>query len=350
MFCPNCGCEGEDFIDGLCLDCYLKNAKSIELPPKISVTRCAHCHATLQGIKWTYEDLDDIDIIYDALEEAIKINPIFEDSDVSMEIIQIRGTIAECIVELKSKINDKDIYDEAKTNVYIQKAVCPDCSKRSSGYFESVIQLRADKRKLSEEEIKTADETIKNNLEKLYPHDRLAYMPNRAILKEGIDYYIGSYKSAKKLLLALKNRLGGTSKESARLISQDRNTGKGLYRMWISLRLPTFKIGDLIEYHDKLLKITSYDSRKIYYSDLKTFEKNSIVWNDYDDIELIKKSDEIAITGIISKSPKKIQILDPESYEVIDIDLNDEIAHLNIGDEVNAFKFNNVVYIFPKDD
>lgn len=353
MFCPECGKEGEELIDGLCLTCFLKGINLAEIPSTIKVKQCVHCNATLQGVKWVHEELDELDIVYDALEENITLHPFIESQEnknVSMEITNIRGTIAECLCEVSANVDGRDVKGKFKTNVVLKNIVCPDCSKKTSGYFESVIQLRADGRKLKNEEIHEADNIIRSNIDRLSKKDRLAYVADRVVLKEGIDYYIGSNKSAKKLINAIKNVLGGTTKESARLISQDKSTGKGLYRIWMSLRLPKFKIGDFIKYADKIAKITSFDSSKIYYLDLKTLSKNSILWKEYDEIEFIKQSEDAETTSIISKSPSNIQILDPETYEAIDISSKDGLNHLNIGDEINILKYENQFYIIPTDE
>ena len=53
------------------------------------------------------------------------------------------------------------IIEEHTTNVKIKKGACPDCSKYASGYFESVIQIRADKRFPSTKELQTIDQIIR---------------------------------------------------------------------------------------------------------------------------------------------------------------------------------------------
>ena len=142
---------------------------------------------------------------------------------------------------------------EAHTpNVRINHTVCPDCSKKSSGYYEAVIQLRADERELDSDEIANAEEIIGRVIEKQARKDKLAYIPQIATPKEGKDYYIGSLKTARKVAGQLKEELGGTTKESPRLISEDKSTGKGLYRIWISLRLPKFIKEDFVRYNETI--------------------------------------------------------------------------------------------------
>jgi len=98
----------------------------------------------------------------------------------------------------------------------------------------------------------------------------MAYISQRAQIKEGIDYYIGSYKAARKLTESLKNKLGGMINESPRLMGRDKSAGKDLYRVWILLRLPHFLKGDFVKYNDLPNQVTGYDGSKIYLKDLES--------------------------------------------------------------------------------
>ena len=64
-----------------------------------------------------------------------------------------------------------------------------------------------------------------------------------------------------------------------------------------------------------------------------------------EDIELVKKADEIETTTIISKSPKIIQILDPTDYSAVDLELKEEFKGYNIGDEIKLIKINDYIYL-----
>jgi nonsense-mediated mRNA decay protein 3 len=67
--------------------------------------------------------------------------------------------------------------------------------------------------------------------------------------------------------------------------------------------------------------------------------------NKMESIELVKKSDEIETTTIISKSPSIIQILDPSDYSAVDLEMKDEFAGYNIGDEIKLIKIDNYIYL-----
>jgi nonsense-mediated mRNA decay protein 3 len=350
MFCPQCGSSDVELLEGLCKNCFLKEFQPVSIPDEIGVTLCAHCHSNLQEGKWKELGMPEEEIIYRALEENIQINPLLENPEIDLEILQMRGSIAECIVSVTGNVLGDEIAQEYKVNVRMNKSVCPDCSKFNSGYYESVIQLRSQNRTLSPEEIQKADKVIKETLARLWEKNRMAYLAQRAQMKEGIDYYIGSQKSAKRLVASLREVFGGVVKESPRLMGEDKSTGKGLYRVWISLRLGEFKIGDFISYKNHLGPVLSIAARKIVIMDLESMEKFSVLWKEHEKIKMVAKSKDIQITTISSKSPHEIQILHPTSFQPLDLAMNPHFETYEIGEEISVIDINGKIYILPKNE
>ena len=268
MFCPVCGATDVEMVDGICKNCYLKKFQLMEIPENITVTICKHCNSKLEEGKWKDEYIPEDEIIYRALENNITLSELAENEEIELEIDQMRGTIAECYVEAVATVLGEEIVETHTPNVKINYSVCPDCSKRNAGYYEAVIQLRADNRDLKEGEIEKAEEIVNRTLNKQYKKDKLAYVPQVAKLKEGNDYYIGSLKSAKKVVEHLKEEFGGKIKESPRLISEDKSTGKGLYRIWISLRLPKFEVSFEKELNNTLREMGLKNAFDSLYADL----------------------------------------------------------------------------------
>lgn len=345
MFCPECGSTDKKMVGNICIDCFLKDFQMISIPKRIEVQICSHCNSKLEEGKWSEEFIPEEEIIYRALERNIKIADEVSNEIINLEIDQMKGTIAQCYVEVVGDVQDTQIEETHECEVKILKTVCPSCSKIQSGYYESVIQFRAENREIKDEEYAKADEIVDKTLIKQSKSDKLAYCPQRAKLKEGYDYYIGSLKSGRKVAEALKEEFGGVIKESPRLISEDKSTGKGLYRIWISVRIPEFELEDFIKYENKIIQVKSIDKNRIVGLDIKTSKKQNIPMKNMDDIELVKKSGEIETTTIISKSPSIIQILDPTDYSAVDLEMKDEFKDYNIGDEIKLIKIDNYTYL-----
>ena len=345
MFCPECGSTDKKMVGDICIDCFLKEFQLIELPERIEVQICSHCNSKLEEGKWSEEFIPEEEIIYRALERNIEVADEVENENITLGIEQIRGTIANCCVEAVGEVQGTEIEEAHECEVKILKTVCPTCSKIQSGYYETVIQFRADKREIKSEEYAKADEIVERTLIKQASSDKLAYCPQIAKPKEGRDYYIGSFKSGKKVAENLKEEFGGIIKESPRLISEDKSTGKGLYRIWISVRIPEFELGDIIRYENKLLQVNDIDKNRVTCTDIKDSKKHSIPLKHMEEIELVKKQEEIETTTIISKSPKTIQILDPVDYSAVDLEMKEELSDCEIGDEIRLIKIDNYIYL-----
>lgn len=345
MFCIECGSEDKQMVGEICIDCFLKDFQMIEIPKNINVEICSHCNSRLEEGKWSESYLPEDEIIYRALERNIKINDLVENEEINLEIDQIKGTIANCFVEVVGDVYGINLDETHDCEVRIKKTVCPPCSKMQSGYYETVIQFRADNREIKPEEYAKADEIVARTLDKQAKVDKLAYCPQIAKLKEGYDYYIGSFKTGRKVAENLKDEFGGVIKESPRLISEDKSTGKGLYRIWISVRIPEFENEDIIGFEDKIIQVSDIDKNRVVGTDIKTNKKHNIPLKNMDNIKLVKKSKDIETTTIISMSPKIIQILDPTDYSAVDLEMQDDFKNHNIGDEVKIIKIDNYIYL-----
>lgn len=346
MFCPECGSTETPMIERICQDCFLKKFSILEIPESIEVTICAHCSAKFREGKWEESEISEEEIIFRTLEQIIIVDSQIDDDNlkIELEIIQMRGTIAECHIEAKGKIFEQNIHQSFNTKVRLIKNVCPNCSKRQSGYYESVIQFRTDARELIHAEKEKADEIVMKILNRRFDRDKLAYLAQKLKLKEGNDYYIGSYKSGKKIVEAIQEEFGGIIKESPKLISKNKSTGKGLYRIWILIRLPKFKKGDFIRYDNKYHEIIAIDGKRILIKELTTLEKIPLKWKEYASIDYLKSYEDIQTTTIISISPSIIQILDPDNYSVVDIKMKKSFEKFNINDEIKVIKIGDNIY------
>jgi nonsense-mediated mRNA decay protein 3 len=344
MFCYQCG-KSEVLIEGLCAECYIKQYHILTISTDISVRICAHCNAKFIEGKWIDANISHEEIIYRTIEDSIEINPSSENPIIDMNIIQMRGTIAESTVEATDTVFGKEVQEKHDVNVRLNKDVCPVCSKRNSNYYEAVIQIRSQLKKIENKKKEEIDNFINKTLDKLYKKDKLAYISQKNEIKEGVDYYIGSLKSARKLSSAIQERFGGVITESARLVTKNRDTGKEIYRFWLAIRLPSFFIGDFIEFEDKIAKLLNFDGKKISAIDLDNNTIINISWKKSGNIKTLKSSEDIEKTVVISKSPNLLQILDPKTYDVVDFPITPDIEKYSIDDEVNTITINDKLYI-----
>lgn len=350
MFCPQCGREDEELYQGLCRLCYIKETPLINCPDDVEVIICSHCNSTFQAGRWTDSDLDPEELMIKILNESIKPAKAAKYVDLSFKIINQRGSKWDVMIHAQGRLLGEEVDQECRVTVKMKRSVCPDCSKYASGYYEAVIQLRADKRQLESGEKEKADSILKKLLQKLVEKNRMAYLVDRVEIREGVDYYIGSYKAARSVVNGLKDSLGGILGESPRLMGRDKSAGKDLYRIWISLRLPSFKKGDFLAYSDSLGQVVNLDGRGILLEDLESFKLQAISWKDYPQLVKVSDSDMIKKTTVTSITPHKIQVLHPDTYEPLDLDLKPFMDDFKIGDEVEVVEIDHQIHILKSDN
>ena len=164
MFCVECGSTEKKMIGNICIDCFLKDFQMIEIPERIEVQICSHCNSKLEEGKWSEENIPEEEIIYRALERNIQIADEVSNEIINLEIDSMKGTIASCYVEVVGEVYGEQLEETHDSEVKILKTVCPTCSKLQAGYYESVIQFRADSREIKKEEYAKADEVVERIL------------------------------------------------------------------------------------------------------------------------------------------------------------------------------------------
>ena len=347
MFCIECGKEDQELFKGLCYSCFAAGNKLITIPSELEVESCAHCSSIHVGDKWMETELSEEEFVAQTIAQESVPDEDAEDVTLEIDLINQKGSILEMMVTARGEVLGIPVEREFKVNIKLNRDACPECSKYASGYYEAVLQLRADTRPLEDEEIQMADEIIKRLLDKLSNKNRMAYLSQRVMIKEGMDYYFGSYKAARKISNVLKEQMGGMLGESPRLMGRDKSAGRDLYRVWISLRLPVFMKGDFLIYEDHVGQITDINGRKIIIHDLKTEENISISWREYSNLEKVAGKEDVKITTITSKTPTEIQLLHPETYQPLDLDMVSHLADINIGEEVKVIEIRGNLYIIP---
>lgn len=347
-FCPRCGKTGEKLFNGLCRSCFIKDFSLISLPDEIHLTICTQCGSIQRKGRWYDSNLTVEDQASETVLENVKVTESVSNIQIMPEIRNIRGSTIEFIVQVTGQVMDETVTQQYMVNVKVDKNVCSECSKYASGYYEAVIQLRAEDRTLNLDEIKTADDILKNRIERLSLDNRMAYISQKVEIKEGVDYYIGSYKVARKLTESLKNELGGVINESPRLMGHDKHAGKDLFRIWILLRLPNFLKGDFIKYNDLIARVANFDGSKIYLEVLNTGQRLSIPWKATSKLEIVARKDDVKNVLVSAITPDHIQILHPETYQPLEITINPQTPEVQIGVEIQAVEIDGIFYLLNK--
>ena len=184
--CPYCGKSEElpsrPFIGSFCLDCYSQNRQIYEIRKPLAVDRCARCKRLRLNGKWEEgTDAGMAELIGGRMRSQFKfkVKPVQIDEEKNKALVSLVATFE---VAPGAKV-------EKHISQYVDVSVttCEECSRRSSGYFESIIQLRGPENKVEREA-----KYLLQLVEKFG-----SFVAKVEVLKEGIDLYVGNDRAAK---------------------------------------------------------------------------------------------------------------------------------------------------------
>jgi nonsense-mediated mRNA decay protein 3 len=177
--CPRCGSlsSQKKFVGDFCLDCFSSRIK-LECPRKIAVPLCASC-GKMRAKDW-------VEMSERSLEEFVlsKCKGGYTNARLSLEPTQ------QVIFTFEG--GDSSIELTRDVELEFQKTNCRICSRKTSGYFEAIVQIRGEKEKMEK-----LAERISRKLEKS------TTISKTEELKEGIDYYVVSKKATGEVLSSL---------------------------------------------------------------------------------------------------------------------------------------------------
>ena len=205
LLCPKCGATSDekDFIESFCVDCYPLN---IKCPTKIEIEQCKSCNKIRIRGEWTEYNRK-------AISDFVigKCRGEFSRGSYDMELQK-----AEFIIEKEGKT--------AKTTrkiiVEIKPLTCIVCSRTSGGYFQGIIQLRGDPKKVEKWANKLYDKLRKKT-----------FIAKEEEKHGGLDIYVGNSKAVVELLSEMRIKAVMTTKLAG--VEQ----GKRFYRTTFLIRV-----------------------------------------------------------------------------------------------------------------
>ena len=342
-FCPRCGNDTDIFIDNVCRQCFIGDKKLLECPLVIYATICPVCGSVFRKGKWQSKETEN-QVILDCVKDNLRINRDARNIDLTLIPEKLDHSRYQVHAGAKAEIRGISLDSGLDTEVRITWETCDTCSRISGGYFEGIVQIRADKRIPSKEEldkcISIAEEVAARAQDK---GDRLAFIAKTVELDEGMDLYVGLIKLGKQICRAITDSFGGRFTESPKLVGQ--KNGEDLYRITFALRLPEFMRGDIISVDDTVIEVRSC-GKQVSGIELETGKR---FIENYSDLMLIKKlgnKQDAVLAVLISDEKTAIQVLDPVSYETVTIK-RPEFLCAEPGDEIKIIKTAKGIYALP---
>jgi NMD protein affecting ribosome stability and mRNA decay len=133
----------------------------------------------------------------------------------------------------------------------------------ASNYFQGILQIRNPNREIIQ--------FVKKQFDKS-EH----FIAKEVKVRGGIDFYSSNNKFSKKLGKQMYEQFGGELKESAKLFTRNRLTGKNVYRVNILYRVPDIMKGDIVKIDGRTVKVHSLRKDMLKGIDLEHDKKVSI--------------------------------------------------------------------------
>ena len=164
-------------------------------------------------------------------------------------------------------------------------------------YYEAILQVRPPKK------------GVERFVDEMFEKTDKAELSKKKWLKEGVDYYVTSYRFAIAIGNALVRKFGGRVEVTKKLFGK--RQGKTIFRRSVAYRAPEFELGEVIFSESGLYLITSM-GKVIIGKNLETGKKEKVVASR--GFERLEK-----YRAVVSKS-EPVQVINNEDYQSVPVE------------------------------
>jgi len=300
--CPSCG----EPSDGVCERCLAEHRSINTIPKQLTIKMCPTCSAHFFKGHWLDEDLDHA--VDREIQEALTVDKA--GAAVNVDLSDVTPTMVRAHVKIDSTLGDR-LRGSYDVNIRVNRASCDRCSRIAGSYYESKVQIRAERRTPSSAELSRALDIASAAIHRARKADRLAFIAKNIQLREGVDLYVGTIKAAKRIVSAVVQEMGGTVSDSAKLIG--RRDGKDIYRVTFVVRLPEFPVGSIVWAKKRIYEICSATSTNNAV-DLETGRGAALTTQDLRSARLLGDRTGAKRSVLVSVDGDEAHLLDPETY------------------------------------
>ena len=342
MFCVECGKEEKIFRNGVCISCYLKNNSFTKGPEILDIYRCAKCSSYKYKNTWIQESFEK------ALKRHIKDN--FQISS-ELKSVQIKtdwdekGKNLSCKAVISGHLEGHEISEKHSLTVRIRGVVCDICSKQFGGYFEATLQVRANKRKLTKEELETIRSNVENLVESVKAKgNRGLFITDIAEEHGGIDFYLSEKGSAYTIAKKIQEKFGGEIKQSSK--NAGMKDSRQIFRMTCLIRLPAYRKEDFISLDNSYFYISSISGNKVHTFELSNWTERVFDGKDPQKASIIGGKELVKEMIFVSQSKDEIQLMDPKMYKIFEVRKPKNISFTS--KIVKIVKIEDKIFLFPE--
>jgi nonsense-mediated mRNA decay protein 3 len=349
-------CGKPSVLEGLCAACYNDNHPLIEVSTPLTLLVCKKCGSIKLADGWRKiardpiepEEIPDYQIEL-LLESMVKV--LGKDVTLSVEEEKRLDRVSHTVVTASGKSHESLPPHDEKYNVEVRFrfGTCDTCGMMRGGYYEAILQIRADGRDLTDRERREITSAVTDITISRYKSDDRAFIVSTTEDKYGIDFYIGSENLCKLLADEIEVQYLAERKENYKLVGEDR-TGRRKYRITILIRLPRFIVGDFVTIDNQPCQVIAISRNMLTCYDLKKRERFSINpksarWRTLEFLAPVSSRQEFMITTHAYGKP--VQIMDSSTYEVQEIEPSLFDSEIIVGSKVYVLKMADDIFILP---
>jgi 60S ribosomal export protein NMD3 len=315
MFCVECGKETPIFRNGVCLHCYLSHTQFSKGPTILDLTMCPRCSSYKYKNTWLQGPFPDV--LKRHVADAFYISPELKDVEIRTRCSEQERILA-CTVSISGFLEDQKITEQHSLTVRIRRNTCDVCSREAGGYYEAIVQIRAEQRTLSKPELTTLRSTVESLVRQLQEGGKRGlFITDIDEKREGLDFFISEKGTALSIAKKIQEQFGGTFKQSASTAGM--KDSKQVYRMTYLIRIPTYRKGDFFMLHGSFFCIISLHANKARVVDLSTWAEKVIEGKEILPSRILGSNELVREMIVVSQSKKEIQLMDPKTYETLDV-------------------------------
>ena len=347
-YCVRCGRvihEDEPYINGYCIDCFLKYKGIFVTRPIIEVSICSRCGAWRYKGQW-HESLPIKEILrriflreaYRFLHKELEV----VDLEILSDLYKINESEYAVKASLQLLVSGKYIINDVESEIIVKfsRTVCPRCLSYAGKIHRALVQVRSVDGSLSDEEKRLVEKVLRDP----------AIMSEVVEIKEnkyGYDIKFISSVTAKRFSTILNRAKGAKITESFKPTKYNPDKGKWTGITTLSVRFPSLKIGDLVEYRGRPGVIRNIKSTGVDVELLDDGQVEHIGYDAYWRGELSKPGymSYGKIYSVIAKDKSTIYLLNDETGEMKEYPLTKYLADIKEGDKIRFVRVKDKDYV-----
>lgn len=344
MLCVDCGAEVPRTIHGSCPACFTEQTPLLDVPDVLDVELCAHCDARHVGAHWVdpQEGMPLAWIREEAVRDQVGVHRRVQDAFLQFDETPQDDKHFQVLIQLEGRVEGADVSVETAVLVRQKKGVCDRCSRMFGDYFAAIIQLRATDREVRSEELERAHGIVAEELERQrLAGNRFSFISKDGPQHGGWDYFVGDIEAARQVCRILKQRLGATVHETAKLIG--RREGEDVHRVTFLVRIRLFAHGDFAVHRDgRLLQVQGVSHGRVSALDLVHHHKTRVLESD---LKRLGGPEQVQEAVLVSVGDTDLQVLDPSTFKTQDVLCPDD--YRPEGGTVPVLRYEERLYIPP---